>query len=116
MNHPERIFAAVNGASLSLPTRQRQLIGGWHQENDMPHAVEYVRADIHAAAQAEIKRLSGVVEELSNELDIAEEEGCFADDAIIAAEKRAEKAEAMLAEFVKEAERLKEELGAYLNA
>lgn len=44
-NAPERIWATVNGASTSLPSGTRQLIGGWSETSDRPNAVEYVRAD-----------------------------------------------------------------------
>ena len=44
--HPVRIWATVNGASTRLPDGGRQLLGGWSEDKDRPHAVEYVRADI----------------------------------------------------------------------
>ena len=52
--HPERIWATVNGASTRLPDGGRQLLGGWSEDSERPSAVEYVRADIHAALVSEL--------------------------------------------------------------
>lgn len=49
LDAPERIWATVNGASTRLPDGGRQLLGGWSQDPERPRAMEYVRADIHAA-------------------------------------------------------------------
>lgn len=43
---PERIWATVNGMSTRLPDMARMMIGGWSEDKDRPHAVEYVRADL----------------------------------------------------------------------
>lgn len=54
MTAPERIWATINGASTRIPDGGRQLIGGWSQDRDRPRAVEYVRADLYAALEAQL--------------------------------------------------------------
>lgn len=46
MNAPERIWATVNGSSVRLPDRVRQLLGGWSEDAERPRAIEYVRIDV----------------------------------------------------------------------
>lgn len=51
---PEIIHATVNGASTSIPSGRRRLIGGWGETDDKPHAVRYVRADLYDALRAQV--------------------------------------------------------------
>jgi len=52
-NMPKRIFATVNGVRFSMPSGTETLIGGWEETRaGRDHAVEFVRADVAAAALA----------------------------------------------------------------
>lgn len=43
-NHPDRIWATVNGMSTRLPDGARQLVGGWSQDAARAGSAEYVLA------------------------------------------------------------------------
>ncbi|KAA3503249.1 hypothetical protein DXM27_10345 [Rhizobium rhizogenes] len=56
-NHPDRIWATVNGMSTRLPDGARQLVGGWSQDADRIGAVEYVLASTLESLQRENEEL-----------------------------------------------------------
>lgn len=68
-NHPDRIWATVNGMSTRLPDGARQLVGGWSQDADRTGAVEYVLA-------ATLESLQRENEELRNALKKANDRAC----------------------------------------
>lgn len=56
-NHPDRIWATVNGMSTRLPDGARQLVGGWSQDADRTGTVEYVLASTIESLQRENEAL-----------------------------------------------------------
>lgn len=83
-NHPDRIWATVNGASTRLPDGARQLIGGWSQDADRAGAAEYVLASTLESLQRENEALKNLIDG----------DNCADPDKIDALFRRAEAAEA----------------------
>lgn len=56
-NHPDRIWATVNGMSTRLPDGARQLVGGWSQDAARAGSAEYVLASTLEILQRENEEL-----------------------------------------------------------
>lgn len=67
-NHPDRIWATVNGMSTRLPDGARQLVGGWSQDADRAGAAEYVLASTLESLQRENEEKSAWIKAATTEI------------------------------------------------
>ena len=70
-NHPDRIWATVNGMSTRLPDGARQLVGGWSQDAARAGSAEYVLASTLEILQRENDKLRQFLFPYADRTDIS---------------------------------------------